>query len=92
MIKIVINRDYGGFNLSDTAMHELRVRKGNSDLRHWEIARDDPDLIEIVERMGEAADGPYAELMVVEIPDDVKWEIEEYDGKEWVAEVHRVWP
>jgi hypothetical protein len=72
-------------------MNELRQRKGNSDLRHWEITRDDPDLIEIVERMGAAADGPYAELKVVEIPDDVKWQVEEYDGKEWVAEVHRVW-
>jgi hypothetical protein len=27
----------------------------------------------------------------VDIPDDVKWEIEEYDGNEWVAEVHRTW-
>ncbi len=91
MTKIVINCEFGGFGLGDTAMNELRQRKGNPDLRHWEIARDDPDLVEIVERMGETADGPFAQLKVVEIPDDVKWQVEEYDGREWVAEVYRVW-
>ena len=30
-------------------------------------------------------------LKVVEIPDGVDWEIEEYDGEEWVSEKHRVW-
>jgi hypothetical protein len=90
-MKIVINTCFGGFGLGDTAMNELRQRKGNPDLRHREIARDDPDLVEIVERMGETADGPFAELKVVEIPDDVKWQVEEYDGREWVAEQHRTW-
>jgi len=28
---------------------------------------------------------------VVEIPDDIEFVIEEYDGIEWVAEKHRVW-
>ena len=27
----------------------------------------------------------------VEIPDDVEWQIEEYDGSEWIAEKHRIW-
>jgi hypothetical protein len=27
----------------------------------------------------------------VDIPDDVKWQIEEYDGNEWIAESHRTW-
>jgi len=27
----------------------------------------------------------------VEIPDDVKWHIHEYDGLEHVAEDHRTW-
>ena len=42
--------------------------------------------------MGEHSWGPHAELLVVEIPDDVEWYIEEYDGREWIAERHRVWP
>jgi len=30
-------------------------------------------------------------LKIVEIPAAVKWQIDEYDGWEWVAEVHRRW-
>lgn len=45
----------------------------------------------MVEEDPEGTAGRYAELKVVEIPDDVKWTIEEYDGWEHVAEKHRVW-
>ena len=55
------------------------------------IDRSDKDLVAIVELLGEKANGNYAELKVVEIPDDVNWQIDEYDGSEWVAEVHRTW-
>lgn len=53
--------------------------------------RNDPVLIQVVEELGRAANGELAALKVVEIPDDVKWQIEEYDGNEWVAEEHRTW-
>lgn len=56
-----------------------------------DIPRDDPDLVATVESLGPVADGRCACLKVVEIPDGVDWEIEEYDGNEWVSEVHRVW-
>lgn len=56
-----------------------------------DIPRDDPVLIEIVEKMGADASGRYASLKVVEIPDDVEWYVEEYDGREQIAEKHRVW-
>ena len=55
------------------------------------IPRDDPALVQVVEEMGRAADGDCARLEVVEIPDDVAWHIEEYDGNEHVAEDHRTW-
>ena len=55
------------------------------------IARDDPVLVQVVEELGKEANGEFAALAVVEIPDDVKWQIEEYDGNEWVAEQHRTW-
>lgn len=58
---------------------------------HLDVERNDPTLVEVVEEMGQAANGTYAELSIVEIPDDVEWEIEEYDGIEWVAEKHRTW-
>lgn len=56
-----------------------------------DVARDDPDLVAVVQELGNQADGRYAELKVVDIPDDVNWCIEEYDGAEWVAERHRTW-
>ena len=56
-----------------------------------DIARDDPALVQLVEENAELYAGRCAELKVVEIPDDVEWTIEEYDGNEWVAEVHRTW-
>ena len=55
------------------------------------IARDNGFLIETVETLGDAANGDYANLKVVEIPDCVEWQIEEYDGYEHVAEKHRTW-
>ena len=54
--------------------------------------RDDPLLVQVVKELGRAASGECAKLVIVEIPDDAEWEIEEYDGIEWVAEKHRTWP
>ena len=86
MTKIVINTRYGGYGLSAEAV-DLLLNLGapqDPDRAH-------PSLIKVVEQLGEAANGPGAKLKVVEIPDDVAWQIEEYDGREWVAEEHRTW-
>jgi hypothetical protein len=93
MIKVAINRCHGGFGLSDKAEALYKERKGitNSDWWYGDIPRDDPVLIQIIEELDEEANGMYAELDVVEIPDDVNWYVEEYDGLEWVAERHRTW-
>lgn len=56
-----------------------------------DMDRDDPDLVAIVEEMGAKADGGCAELKIVEIPAEVEWQIEEYDGREHVSEKHRTW-
>jgi hypothetical protein len=56
-----------------------------------DVARDDPHLVQTVLELGSAANGSFAELKVVTVPDDVSWYIEEYDGTEWVAETHRTW-
>jgi len=56
-----------------------------------DIARDDPVLVSVVHELGERAWGVHAELKIVEIPASVKWQIDEYDGWEWIAEVHRRW-
>ena len=65
----------------------------SDDNLFWDrdIPRNDEDLVEIVENLGAAASGRFSSLKVVEIPEDVNWYIEEYDGREWVAERHRTW-
>lgn len=142
MSRIVINKCYGGFGLSDEAVvryHEIKgvpmwvehdkkfgslgisnywlvpeservadlgdefyklsLEERQAHNQKWsdqtfsiyDLKRDDPVLVQVVEELGEKAYGKYAELKVVDVPDDVKWEIAEYDGWESVHEVHRVW-
>ena len=57
----------------------------------YDMKRDDPILAQVVEELGAAANGPYADLKVVEVPEDVKWYIDEYDGIENIHEEHRSW-
>lgn len=66
---------------------------GDSDhyINEFDIERNDPALVQVVEEMREEANGRYSSLKVVEIPDDVKWFIHEYDGREHIAEEHRTW-
>jgi hypothetical protein len=93
MRKVVINTRFGGFGLSDRALLNYARRKNIplDTFSEYEIPRDDADLVAVVEKLGKKANGPRARLKVVEIPADVKWQIEEYDGSEHVAEVHRAW-
>lgn len=60
----------------------------------FNIPRNDPDLVGVVEELKGDANGRYAELVIVEVPDDVgdNWYIEENEGIEHVAERHRTWP
>ena len=54
-----------------------------------DIPRDDANLIKVVKTLKERSNTNVSSLKIVEIPDDVEWEIEEYDGNEWVSEKHR---
>jgi len=92
-MKVVINTQYGGFGLSKEGLHEYKKRADINDDSFWyyDIPRDCPHLVAMVEEYGDEIDGDYADLKIVEIPDDVNWYIEEYDGREWVAERHRTW-
>jgi len=59
--------------------------------QHEPATRMHPDVIEIIEELGKDASSDYSELKIVEIPDGIDWEIDEYDGIEWIAEAHRTW-
>lgn len=135
-MKVVVNRCFGGFNLSNKALLELIKRNSKyvekMDVNNYfkdkdEILRDfvefdveykqhrylnmllkdsylymikdkylenfrsDPDLINIIEDLGEKSFGKYANLEIVMIPDDIKWYIDDYDGRETIREEHRSW-
>ncbi len=133
-MKVVVNRCYGGFGLSEKAylrLNELGVpirkyieqergpnglyipqplnngevifdRSLDDDYKHstlfgryWDSwtsqNRSHPLIIQVVEELGGAASGSLSKLEIVEIPDDVEWEIDDYDGMERVAESHRTW-
>ena len=55
------------------------------------LERTDENLIKVVEMLGDKANGDCAQLEVVEIPDGTQYEIDEYDGKESIHEIHQSW-
>jgi hypothetical protein len=82
----VEDKYFGGVEVcSDDTFNDLAL------IHSRDLIRDDPDLVRVVEKLGIAAGDNYAELKVIEIPDDVVWELNEYDGMEWIAEAHRRW-
>ena len=136
MTKIVINKCYGGFGLSEEGVlryleikgqkvwpeynkhfnllgptywlvppgpdrveeatdkwHSMTMEERQAHNDRWskqvfydrEVARDDPVLAQVVEELGDQANGRHASLKVVEIPNDVRWTIEEYDGTDWIS-------
>jgi hypothetical protein len=91
--RIVINDCYGGFGLSDRALAEYKKLTGiaDEDFYDRDIARDDPYLVKVVKDMGMSANGKFSNLKIVEVPADVEWIVQEYDGAEWIAEKHRRW-
>jgi len=89
-MKVVINADYGGFSLSEEAYKFLGLKWDGYGFAFTD-ERSDLKLVECVEKLGEKANGECAKLKVIEVPDEVKYEIEEYDGREHVAECHSTW-
>jgi hypothetical protein len=91
--RVVINDCYGGFGLSEEAFERYKQLAGITDpiFLYYDINRDDPYLIKLVREMGDRVNGPCANLKIVEIPADVAWLIQDYDGIEWIAEEHRTW-
>lgn len=101
-MKIAINKCYGGFGLSKAVYAELGIKwDGYGYLKNEDLGitsdnymayRQDPRLIAAIEKVGEdEASGELAKVRVVEIPDGVEWEIDEYDGVETIHEKHRSW-
>lgn len=107
-MKVVLNKCYGGFDLSDKA-HERLIELGVKYYESFDdLPKDDKELyvvksdsvgfgkyysnfgdmnnrsnellIQVVEELGEDANGRFGELKIIEIPDGISWELDEYDG------------
>lgn len=97
-MKVVKNADFGGYVLSRAALVRISELTGKNyaqcveDYRWGNYAsRTDPAVIQAVEELGSAANDLCANLVVVDVPDDVEWIITDYDGLETIEEVHRTW-
>ena len=53
--------------------------------------REDPVLIEVVEELGERANSPFSKLVIVDIPDGMEYEIDDYDGVETLHQKVKKW-
>lgn len=88
-MKVVINSCWGGFDLSNKARAMIKALGG--DDKHCDRDRSDPILVKVVETLGKEANTELSSLKVVEIPDDVNYYIDDYDGMETIEECHRSW-
>jgi hypothetical protein len=55
------------------------------------LRRDNPLLVKCVETLGQAANRHRADLHIIEIPDNIDWEIVGEGGVEYVGQKHRKW-
>ena len=83
--KVVYNDCYGGFGLSKAARVYLAGFGISEDVCEYEIKRHDPRLVQVVERLGIAAWGECADLQIMNIGSEDRYNIDEYDGLETVA-------
>lgn len=94
---VVYNACYGGFDVSDVAYERIRERKNINPTKFEEeyqyklsgIPRDDEDLVEVVRELGDQANGKCAKLKISEKNPKEFWEIDEYDGSEYVTMDYR---
>lgn len=88
-MKIVVNKCFGGFNLSEEAVDmlvKMRAIWEREDYR--DLERNDEDLVTVVEVLGSEANGFVSKLQIVEIPDSsTDWELNNYDGFESIIYV-----
>ena len=92
-MKIVINKRFGGgFGLSKKALEYYNELANTKVTYYWDIERNDPHLVQVIEELGSAAGDTFAELKIVDVPDDAEWYIYEHAGGiEVVHEKHRIW-
>lgn len=95
MMELVINADYGGFGLSEKAKTYIASKApefvDGFRLKTSSIPRHHPVLVDAVKKLGSEANGSYASLEIIEVPDGIEYGIGDYDGMEYVYELGHIW-
>jgi len=97
-MQVVINKkEFGVFSISQKAIEYIRKKvKGKENKKSIFTCSFDDDrsnylLIEAVSKLKDKANGLYSELKIVEIPDDIEWQVTAVNGVEIIREKHRTW-
>jgi hypothetical protein len=99
------DKDEGVFvcNLSDIetvekefcffAYSSLDIQDSSTSISTSPENRHCPNLIKVIEELGDDANGKHSKIKIVEIPDGVDYEIDDYSGmgRESISEVCRTW-
>ena len=76
---------YSGFGCN--YYKEGHENDDNSYLSDCNMSRNDPDLIAVVEELGEKANGSHADLKIAVVAKGTLYRIDEYDGTESVMTI-----
>jgi len=82
--------DLTGLDLTFIEKNEWFERCDLPNGEEWDdhdISRSDPFLVQVVEELGEEANGKFARLMIRELPEGTKYRIDQYDGMETVMTI-----
>ena len=80
---LTLTKDYGDV---------IKGKYKNEDYFYYgAIERDDPDLVKVVEKLKEKVNNDFSKLKVVEVPDNIQYVINDYDGMESIHEEHESW-
>jgi len=96
-MKVVINNCWGGFSLSNEALAMIGIKDAYPCNKTFGLKgygdeyRADERLIKAVETLGKNANGSCAELKIVEVPNGIKFHIDDYDGCETIIEDGHSW-
>ena len=97
-MKVVINDEFGAFQLSKKALELFGAHTGKSPRglfgEHWRYApefRVSQILLDIVEELGQGAADYATHFKIVEVPDGIPWHIANPEGPEYVARDHETW-
>lgn len=89
-MEIVINASYEPYCLSPKAYEYLGLSWDYNGMA-FIGNRTHPQLLSCIKNLGQEASWAGSKLKIVDIPDNIDWEMECDGCREWISEKHRIW-